>query len=85
MRKQFIVKESNKKNREEFYDYITCKYKLDVEYPYTKDEFIESSFPFVVDFEENNFWICDSVTCCACAASQHVMFSIDDFKKMIRK
>ena len=34
MRKQFIVKESNKKNREEFYDYITCKYKLDIEYPY---------------------------------------------------
>lgn len=85
MRKQFIVKESNKKNREEFYNFIKNNYELKNEYPYYKKLFVDSSFPFVIDFEEKIFWICDSVTCCACAASQNVMFTIDEFKKLVRK
>jgi hypothetical protein len=81
-RTQFIVQETDKEKRSDFYDYINKKYKLKNEYPYTKELFVKSNFPFVVDFKERNFWVCDSVTCCAAAASAHVIISIEEFKKI---
>jgi hypothetical protein len=81
-RTQFTVQETDKKKREKFYDYIKKKYELNNWYPYTREKFIESDFPFVVDFKERMFWVCESVTCCAAAASAGVIFTIKDFKKI---
>ena len=81
MRKQFIVTESDKSKREEFYDYIISKYKLDICYPYDKNRFIESNFPFVIDFKENSIWICNSITSLACASQSGKIITIDDFMK----
>lgn len=85
MKKQYIVKESDKKKREDFYNYIKKTYNLLNYYPFYKERFVNNSFPFVVDFDDNSFWICESITCCACAASQNVMYTIDEFKKLVRK
>ena len=82
MKTQFIVQESNLKKREEFYDYINKTYNLNIEYPYYKEEFIKSNFPFVIDFKEKNLWICESITCCACAAQSKQIISIDEFMKI---
>ena len=82
MRTQFIVEEHDKLKREQFYNYINDKYNFNNWYPFEKEEFIESNFPFVVDFKEKSFWIVDSITCCACAAQAKVIISIDEFKKM---
>ena len=81
-RMQFIVEEFDKNKREKFYYYITKKYDLKIIYPYYKEEFIKSNFPFIVDFKERSFWVCESVTCCAAAASRGVIISIEDFKKI---
>lgn len=81
-RTQFIVQEENKRKRGKFYDYITKKYEFKISYPYYKEEFIKSNFPFVVDFKERLFWVCESVTCCAAAAGAHVIISIEEFKKI---
>ena len=80
-RTQFIVLEGDKQKRKEFYEYIMKTYKLKKYYPFFKRRFVDSNFPFVVDFGDNSFWVCESVTCCACAAGQHVMISIDEFKR----
>lgn len=82
-RTQFIVLERDKQKRKEFYEYIMKTYKLKKHYPFFKRKFINNVFPFVVDFKENSFWVCESITCCACAAQQHVMISIDEFKRIV--
>lgn len=79
---QYIVQEDNKMKREQFYDFIIKNYDLKITYPYYKEEFINSNFPFVIDFKEKLFWICESITCCAAAAQRGVIFTIDEFKKM---
>ncbi len=84
-RTQFNVQESDKEKRKEFYEYIKKNYKLKIRYPYFKRKFINSDFPFVVDFKEKDFWICDSITCCAMAAQNHVIFTIDEFKEMVKE
>ena len=65
---QFIVNVAAKEDRKAFYEYIVNTYKLDIHYLFFKRRFIQSNFPFVIDFKEKIFWICDSITCCACAA-----------------
>jgi hypothetical protein len=84
MRYQFTVQENDKKKREEFFYYIINKYDLRISYPYYKSKFINNSFPFVVDFKEKAFWICESITCCAAAASFGTIFTIEEFKKIRR-
>ena len=83
MKKQYIVNESNKVKRSYFFDYIIKKYNLKVEYPFIKEEFVSSNFPFVIDFNENIIWICNSITCCAISAQNHLIKTIDEFKKAI--
>ena len=48
----------------------------DIEEDYQNEETEED-----VDFKEKSFWICESITCCACAAQAKVMFTIDEFKE----
>lgn len=80
MRTQFIVKEISEDKREEFYDYLTSKYNLNISYPYNKDSFIKSTYPFVIDFKENKLWICNSITSLACASQCDKIITIDDFR-----
>ena len=80
MRTQYIVKESNKENRKEFYNYLKKTYKLKSKYPYFRKLFINNPFPFVIDFKDNSLWIGESITGCACAEIQNVMFTIEEFK-----
>ena len=80
-RTQFIIKESNNKKRKEFYDYIIKKYNYKI-VNYTKDEMINSNFPFVVDHKEKVFWICKSISCLAIAAQNGLIITIDEFKKI---
>ena len=52
---QFIVRESDKDKRKEFYEYIHRNYKLKDLF-YTKQDMIDNNhFPFVVDFKEKKF------------------------------
>ena len=81
MKKQFIVQEEDSIKREEFYDYILNKYNFKIGYPFTKEEFINIGFPFVIDFSDKTFWICRSVACCAAAASAKAIISIEEFKE----
>ena len=83
MKKQYIVNESNKRKREEFFDYVIKNYNLKVAYPFDNEEFVSSNFPFVIDFNDNLFWICNSITCCAISAQNHLIKTIDEFKKEI--
>ena len=82
MRKQFIVQEYDIDKREKFYNYIKNKYNLDNWYPYKKELFINSRNPFVIDFNNNIFWISESITCNAAAASCNAIISIDEFKNI---
>ena len=78
---QYMVQESNKKKREEFYHYILDHYSLKTHD--SKEEMINSHFPFVVDFKKQDFWICNSITCCAIASTKGRIISIEDFISMV--
>lgn len=79
---QYIVKESNINKREEFYDYIMNNYNLiNID---SKKNMINNKFPFVVDFDEKIFWICNSITCLACASQNKQIISIEEFKKVVK-
>ena len=79
MKTQFIVTENDKEKRKYFYNYITNKYNFKIYYPYTKENFIKSNFPFVIDFKEKGFWVCESITCCA-GATKNIL-TIDEYLK----
>ena len=71
------------------YDEIDIKDKLEIkkfidESVNEKELFIDSIFPFVVDFKEKSFWICESVTCCAAAAACGSIINSEEFKKVRR-
>lgn len=48
-------------------------------------EIIESKFPFVIE-DDNTFWICESITCCACAAQAKRIINVRTFinKKIVQ-
>lgn len=80
---QYIVNESNIDKRKEFYNYIMNNYKIkNMDY---KDNMINNKYPFVVDFDEKIFWICNSITCLACASQNKQIISIEEFKKRIKQ
>ena len=78
-KEQYMVQESNISKRKAFYEYIKKKYKL--KRHMTKHRMVYNSFPFVIDFKKMDFWVCESITCCACAAQNKRIISIEDFKK----
>ena len=79
MRTQFIVNESDEVKRGHFFDYITNNYDFTVSFPFNRKGFQEINFPMVVDFKERNFWVCNSITCNACAAQQGVIITLDEY------
>jgi len=79
---QYIVNESNIEKREYFYNYIVNNYKLKI--IDSKKYMINNKYPFVVDFNEKNFWICSSITCLACASRNNQIISVEEFKKIAK-
>ena len=78
---QYIVNESNIDKREAFYNYVMSNYEL--KNMDLKDNMVNDKFPFVVDFDEEIFWICSSITCLACASQNKQIKSIEEFKKIV--
>ena len=84
MKKQFIVQEHGVKERWDFYNYIHDNFSL-CEYFDLSLEIEKDIFPFVVDFSDNSFWICNSITCCACASQKKQIISVSEFKEKVKK
>ena len=82
---QFIVRESDKDKRKEFYEYIHSYYKLKDLFYNKKDMIDNNHFPFVVDFKEKVFWVCTSVACCAAAAQNNRIITIQEFIERNKK
>lgn len=78
---QYMVQESDINKREIFFNYIINNYSLDIIH-FSKDRMINSHFPFIVDFDRNEFWVCESITCCACASQKNRIISIDEFMNL---
>ena len=81
MKGQFMVLAKDKKEWINFYSYILENFNL-------KDKIglkIDNHFPFVVDFDKKSIWICNSITCCACASQANKIISVDDFKKKVER
>lgn len=78
-RYQYIVSIDVEKNRYDFINYIKKNYKL--KFRFDDEYMINSKFPFVVDFKRKDFWVCESITCCACAAQNGLIISFEEFIK----
>jgi len=81
MKKQYMIQEKDKQKRSDFIDYMNNHFHL--KNHYTKEEMISSNYPFVVDFKKKNFWICESITCCALAQQSHKIISIKEFISLL--
>lgn len=81
MNKQYMVQVVGKEERLDFYNFILNNFKIKrVE---SKKSMINSTFPFVVDFENNIFWVCNSITCCSLAQQNNKILSKNEFKKIL--
>lgn len=81
MNKQYMVQVVGKEERLDFYNFILNNFKIKrVE---SKKSMINSTFPFVVDFENNIFWVCNSITCCSLAQQNNKFLSKNEFKKIL--
>ncbi len=78
---QYIVSVKENKRRE-FYNYLIKKGYKPIE-RHISDNYINNIFPFVIE-ENNTFWICESITCCACAVSQKRIINSEEFKKILK-
>ena len=78
---QYIISIPEKNKRKQFINIIKNNYKL--KFMLNTKYMINSKYPFVVDFKKNNFWVCESITCCSCAASKGLIISFEQFKDMM--
>lgn len=66
-------------DREMFYNYLhDRKYR---DRYYDKEYMISSRFPFYVDIDKKEMTLVESITVCACAASNKQIISFFEFKK----
>ena len=77
MKGQFIIQEPNHRKRIDFIKYILDKYPL--------QNRINSHYPIVLDFDKKELYLLESITCCACAAQNNQIISINHFKNIERK
>ena len=77
-KKQYTVQVSGPTNRKEFIKLIKNNFKL--KFLFDEEYMINSKFPFIVDLKDKTFWVCESITCCACAAQNNQILSIEEFK-----
>ncbi len=75
---QYIVAVHDLDERKSFYNYILEKYNLN---DLVNDNSLKSVFPFVVDFDKNQLWVCSSIACLAAAAHLGKIITIDEFKE----
>ncbi|MEE3343528.1 MAG: hypothetical protein VZS44_05515 [Bacilli bacterium] len=82
MKKSYIVECHGYNNRALFYEYIHNRFKLKDGY-YDKEYMCHSNYPFVIDLKKKVLYILESITCCACAAQNNQIISINKFKELI--
>ncbi len=80
MKGQFIIQEPNFKKKGKFIEYILDNYKVNNQ---IRD--CRNKYPLVIDFDEKIIYTLESITCCACAAQNKRIISINHFKKIERK
>ena len=82
MKRQYIIKCSNKTERKELYDYLIENGYKPVE-NFKNRDFINNHFPFVIE-PNKTFWVCESVTCCAIASMRNIMITVNDYYEIIK-
>ncbi|MBQ3021609.1 MAG: hypothetical protein IJD92_05260 [Bacilli bacterium] len=82
MKNQYIVQSSNINDRKNFYNFLIDNGYIPVA-NFKHQNFINNKFPFVVE-SNKTFWICESITCCAAAASCGAIISIDEYFNIIK-
>ena len=82
MNKQFIVEAHGYLERALFYEYIHSNYKVK-DINFDKEEMCHSTFPFVIDLQKKKLYILKSITCCAMAAQNKKIISIEKFKECV--
>lgn len=80
MKKQYIVQSNNINEREIFYNFLINNGYIPVK---NNKNYINNKFPFVVE-PNKTFWICESITCCAAAASCGAIITIDQYFNIIK-
>ncbi len=78
---QYVIKEIDINKRREFYDYIINKYNYKTQ-SHSKEEMINSEYPFIVDHNKKEFWVCESIACLSVVQSAGLIVTIDEFKKI---
>lgn len=80
---QYIIQCKNINERKSFYNYL-----IDNDYKpvdnFRHQNFINNSFPFVLE-PNNTFWICESITCCAAAASCGAIITMQEYFNLTEK
>ena len=79
----YLVREKDINKRIAFYNYLHEKYNIK-DYIFSKEEIINSFFPFLVNMESKKVSICNSITVCACASQCKKIISINEFKNQMK-
>lgn len=77
---QYIVSPENKLKRDELYEYLD---KNNYNFVDDKEYYVDSNFPFVIE-ENKRVWICNSITCCACAAQAGQIINTEEYFKKVK-
>ncbi len=76
------VDEREKKNREEFIEFLELKgYNLDKDEKRSKETIVEGILPIDVDPVNKEYRMMGNITCAACAAQQKRLISREEFLK----
>lgn len=77
MLKMNYIVQPEKEKREDFYNYlVNNNYKVDY---FSKDEIINSPFPFTVDTKHKVTTLLKSITCCAMASQSKKIITVEEF------
>ena len=82
MEKQYIVQSNNIDERRLFYNYLISNGFSPIE-NFKQQNFVNNQFPFIIEHDKT-FWICESITCCAAAASCGAIITIDEYFNIIK-
>ena len=80
-KEQYIVNIHGINKRYDFIKYIRSNFKL--KFRFNDNYMANSKFPFVVDFKRKDFWVCESITCCAIASQNNRIITEENFKEII--
>lgn len=82
MKKQVIVLCRDTNERKYLYNYLINNGFVSKEKK-RKKYYIDIHFPYVIE-PDNTFWICDSITCLACASSKKLIKTLNDYMNMVK-